>query len=43
MVYPFFRLDVAIGNAKEEVIIIEDSVTESNKHDTVGIALRGIF
>jgi len=43
MVYPFFRLDVAMGNAKEEVIIIAGSVTESNKHGVVAIALRGIF
>lgn len=36
-------LGVAMGNAKEEVIVIADSVTESNKHDGVAIALSGIF
>lgn len=36
-------LGVAMGNSKEEVIDIADSVTESNKHDGVAIALGGIF
>ena len=36
-------LGVAMGNAKEEVIVIADSVTESNKHDGVAIALGGLF
>lgn len=36
-------LGVAMGNAKDEVITIADSVTESNKHDGVAIALGGIF
>ena len=32
-----------MGVSKEEFIIIADSVTESNKHDVVAIALSDIF
>ena len=36
-------LGVAVSNAKDEVLAIADSVTETNKHDGVAIALGGIF
>lgn len=36
-------LGVAVANAQNEVLAIADSVTETNKHDGVAIALGGIF